>query len=83
MEENGSLIRLYPVPFRLINDEAQFKKWQWISAKVNEARNDRRRESHRLLVDTIKCDPRQVPSKKGWQERRRYLEKLEGLLQFY
>ena len=31
MEENGSLIRLFPVPFRLVDDQKQFKKWQWIS----------------------------------------------------
>jgi hypothetical protein len=34
MEESGQLVRLYPVPFRLMQDEAQFKKWQWIEADV-------------------------------------------------
>jgi hypothetical protein len=28
MTEDGKLIRLYPVPFRLVSDEQQFKKWQ-------------------------------------------------------
>jgi hypothetical protein len=27
MTESGRLIRLYPVPFRLVADEQQFKKW--------------------------------------------------------
>ena len=31
--EDGSLIRLYPVPFRLLSDDQQFKKWHWITAR--------------------------------------------------
>ena len=27
ISEAGELMRLYPVPFRLIQDEKQFKKW--------------------------------------------------------
>src|SRR3546814_4272914 len=34
MTEEGSLIRLFPVPFRAIRDEQKFKKWQWISAQI-------------------------------------------------
>jgi hypothetical protein len=44
MEEGGRLIRLFPVPFRLVDDEKQFKKWQWIKARVEKARNDHRPE---------------------------------------
>lgn len=28
MTTDGRLLRLYPVPFRLLNDQSQFKKWQ-------------------------------------------------------
>lgn len=37
MDDKGNLIRLFPVPFRLIGDEAQFKKWQWITALVEKS----------------------------------------------
>jgi hypothetical protein len=30
--EHGSMRRLYPIPFRLIEDGQQFKKWQWIDS---------------------------------------------------
>lgn len=53
MSEAGRLIRLYPVPFRLVADEHQFKKWQWITARIQRSSDDRRVESHRLFVDTI------------------------------
>jgi hypothetical protein len=75
MTETGELIRLYPVPFRLVSDEQQFRKWQWIDARVQDAPDDRRIESHRLHVDSIKLGD-VVPSAKQWEQRRRWLAKL-------
>ncbi len=69
MEENGRLIRLFPVPFRLVSDGKQFKKWQWITARVTKASNDHRPESHKLFVDTIACDSDPLPTKGGWKAR--------------
>jgi hypothetical protein len=76
MEEDGRLIRLFPVPFRLISDGKQFKKWQWISARIEEARKDRRPESHNIYVDTISFDSDPLSTKLEWQARREQLDKL-------
>lgn len=76
MEEDGSLIRLFPVPFRLIEDDAQFKKWQWITARVEKTSKDARPESHRIFVDTILPDRAPLPTRNGWQARRTWLDKL-------
>jgi hypothetical protein len=38
MDEEGHLVRLFPVPFRLIEDSQQFRKWQWIRARVRPSR---------------------------------------------
>lgn len=38
--EDGSWVRIYPIPFRLLGSEQQYKKWQWIS--VDLTRNDKR-----------------------------------------
>jgi hypothetical protein len=76
MDEHGMLIRLYPVPFRLIGDKKQFKKWQWISARVEKTSKDHRPESHKIFVDTIHCDEESLPTKNHWQERRVWLDKL-------
>lgn len=73
--ESGELIRLYPVPFRLIDDEQQFRKWQWIEARVRRSPDDRRLESHRIYVDTIELGE-VVPTDKDWELRRIWLEKL-------
>jgi hypothetical protein len=76
MEESGRLVRLFPVPFRLVSDERQFKKWQWISVRVAKAPNDHRPESHKIFVDTIACEGTPLPTKRGWEARRKVLSTL-------
>ena len=75
MTEAGKLIRLYPVPFRMVSDEQQFKKWQWITARVGRANDDKRHESHRIYVDTIELGE-VISSERAWALRRPWLEKL-------
>jgi hypothetical protein len=69
MEQDGRLIRLFPVPFRLVSDDKQFKKWQWISARIEKASKDHRPESHKVFVDTIQCEGEPLPTKQGWRAR--------------
>jgi hypothetical protein len=82
MEDDGRLVRLFPIPFRLIDDDKQFKKWQWVSARIERARNDRRPESHRIFVDTIVCDGDPLPTSRGWQSRRDQLRKMPAFDDF-
>ena len=82
MDEKGSLIRLYPVPFRLIGDKEQFKKWQWISARIEKSNKDHRPESNRILVDTISCDSRPLSTRDHWLARRTWLDKIPVFTDF-
>lgn len=82
MTESGALIRLYPVPFRLISDESQFKKWQWITARVVKAKKDHRPESHVISVDTIACDLQPLPTTDRWRARREWLDKVSVCTDF-
>lgn len=75
IEDTGKLVRLYPVPFRLIADTAKFKKWQWITAKIEKTNKDHRAESHRIGVDTIVCAEQSMDTSDGWAERRTWLAK--------
>lgn len=77
MQESGQLIRLYPVPFRLIEDDQQFRKWQWISARIRKSTDDRRPESHRISVDTIDILGEPLSTAHSWVERRRAIQQLE------
>lgn len=75
--EAGKLIRLFPVPFRLIADEQQFRKWQWVTMLIEKAHNDHRPESHRVFVDRIECDPEPLKAgKDGWPKRMELLRKV-------
>ena len=76
VESNGKAIRLFPVPFRLIDGKAQFKKWQWITARVTKAKKDHRRESHNIGVDTIVCENPTVSTRNGWADRLKYISKI-------
>ena len=74
MDEDGNLIRLYPVPFRLVTGDQQFAKWQWIEGLIERSPTDRRPESHKIGVDSI-CTGRTLPAG-DWHERRAWLNKL-------
>ncbi|MDR2127528.1 MAG: hypothetical protein LBP52_00440 [Burkholderiaceae bacterium] len=37
INKDGVMRRLYPVPFRMIEQDQQFKKWQWIEVGVEKA----------------------------------------------
>ncbi|KTC20411.1 hypothetical protein AO391_02935 [Pseudomonas marginalis ICMP 9505] len=74
MDEDGNLIRLYPVPFRLVTADQRFAKWQWIEAFIERSPADRRPESHKIGIDSI-CVGRALPAG-DWRERRVLLDKL-------
>ena len=78
----GQLRRLYPVPFRLIEEGQQFKKWQWVSARVKKSNNDNRPESHRIYVDTIECDAEPLSTKNNWEERWAWIDRLPAFTNF-
>ncbi len=75
INSDGEMRRLYPVPFRLIEENQQFKKWQWINVRIQKARNDHRPESHRLFVDTI-TSGEVLDTKKDWVKRWPWINKI-------
>jgi hypothetical protein len=77
VSETGRLLRLFPVPFRLVADDQQFRKWQWVTVRLEKAREDHRPESHHIFVDTIECDGPALPAgRQGWPVRMELLAKL-------
>ena len=72
MLEDGSFIRLYPVPFRYLPKWQSYAKYQWIQVDVEKhSGQDRRPESYRPDVDSIRLDGPPVDTKKNWAERKR------------
>lgn len=72
--EDGSWIRIYPVPFRKIAYDQQYKKYDWIEIDLVKNNKDFRPESYRPYsiesefnkIGEIKADG------KSWEERRKY-----------
>jgi hypothetical protein len=71
--ENGEWIRIYPVKFRLLNEDNRYKKYQWIEADVARNTGDIRPESFRVLdADTIRL-MEEVGTEREWSDRRQLI----------
>lgn len=71
--EDGSWIRLYPMPFRLLNDDQKYPKYTWIEVDAERNTSDFRTESYRPDITTLVVEAK--PSKANWDERRRIIFK--------
>ncbi|NLC43506.1 MAG: hypothetical protein GX783_04410 [Clostridiales bacterium] len=70
--EDGSWIRLYPVPFRKLELEQKYKKYTWIQIEAERNTDDFRPETYRPYdFSKIIIEPR--GSKVDWDERRRII----------
>ena len=76
MRDDGALVRLFPIPFRTLNESNRFKKWQWIRAKVTKANDDNRPESFKVDVSSITTNGI-MPAGKHWPAR---WEKIKHLV---
>lgn len=63
-------IRLYPIPFRDLDSEQQFKKYSIIEVGCHKATDDKRPESFRIIPGTINIIE-MIDTEKGTWERRK------------
>jgi len=76
--EDYKWIRIYPIPFRLLEYEKKYQKYQWIEADLIRNHSDPRPESYKINnIDTIKLLDT-IDTKNGWEQRRQLL--LENLI---
>lgn len=61
-------MRLYPVPFRRLQDYERFQKYQWISVRLTPRTSDPRPESFSPDLDSIELE-NVVPPSDDWSER--------------
>jgi hypothetical protein len=48
LTEEGNWIRIYPIPFRLLDYENKFRKYEWVELDLERNMSDFRLESYRL-----------------------------------
>lgn len=67
-------VRLYPVPFRYMEGDRQFKKYDVVSVRTRDAGGDKRPESRKIDATTIQV----VQHVDGWRSRATWVEPLAG-----
>ena len=76
VREDGSWVRIYPVPFRRLDETQQYKKFDWIEAQLVRNTSDRRPETYRPFDA---ADFEKTVGHMGyddhWRERRKFLLK--------
>lgn len=74
--EDGSWIRIFPVPFRKLDYQNQYEKWQWIEIDLVKNTSDFRPESFRPtdLDKEIRLLDK-IDTKGDWGKRRPFIEK--------
>ena len=78
IDEDGKFVRLYPIPFRALDREDQFAKFQWITTTAQPRSRDTRPESlHIDHCNEIKAGEQIKPEK--WQQRKQILLKQEKI----
>lgn len=68
--EDGSWIRIYPSPFRFLNDTQRYRKYQWIELDLAKNPNDNRPESFRPTnIDAVELHEA-IGTEREWEVRR-------------
>lgn len=70
--EDGSWIRIYPVPFRKLDYEKQYPKWAWIELDLDRNTIDLRSESYRPhdVDEEIRILEQIGTGPEGWRKRK-------------
>lgn len=50
---DGKWRRQYPVPFRILNEEQKFRRWNFIQYEFTKSSDDRRNESQKVVPESI------------------------------
>ncbi|MCY2930469.1 MAG: hypothetical protein NTV86_13410 [Planctomycetota bacterium] len=78
ISESGKWLRIYPIPYRYLPREQQYKKWQWIELglAVRGYQNDPRPESREPDVTSIRLLGEPLSVNQGWRHRREIVDHL-------
>lgn len=75
LREDGSWLRMYPVPFRRLDEAEQYKKFDWIECRLQRNTSDPRPETFRPIDHRELHAVDHIDTRDGWRERRRIVLK--------
>ena len=73
LREDGSWMRIYPVPFRLLDYQNRYKKFDWIEGSFRRNTSDRRPESFRPNDPGSLRTVGHMDTGNKWRERREFV----------
>lgn len=73
LREDGSWIRIYPVPFRSLEEYQKFEKYRIIEAQVVRNPKDPRPESHKVDFQSLALTEDKLSTADCWRERRNWV----------
>ncbi len=72
--DDGSWARIYPLPFRKLDYENRYKKYQWMELPLVRNASDPRPESYKITdISKIRLIGKPVGTKQAWAERKRII----------
>ena len=76
--EAGEWVRLYPVDYRYRPTTQRFRKYQWVEVDLapTGTRNDKRKESRRPDLDSIRIVGPPLPTANAWAARRAIVDRM-------
>jgi hypothetical protein len=69
-------VRLFPVPYRLLEHDSQFPKYGIVEVDVKRHSSDRRPESLRPNLETLTVVEQRLPTSDGWRKRLQHVRPL-------
>lgn len=70
IDEDGHWIRLFPVPYRFLDQDKRFRKYQVVEASVTKAVSDSRPESYKPNIESINVLSAPIPTNNKWEARK-------------
>lgn len=72
---DGTWVRIYPVPFRRLEEQEQYRKFDWLDCHLIRNSSDPRPETYRPADDNELLPTGHINTDRNWEERRRILLK--------
>lgn len=75
VRSDGTWVRIYPVPFRRLDAEQQYKKFDWLECRLVRNTSDPRPETFRPLAQSELAPVAHMGTEDAWRDRRQLLLK--------
>jgi len=69
--ESGEVVRLYPIPWRYLEEEKRYRQWTWAEFEIAKDPADKRKESYKVKEDSIQI----LGQCTDWSEKFAFLKK--------